>query len=163
MVAGLLNGGLLMTPTLLKRDKATAEAMARRIVSPATSEKMRYLFRLNVEEGTATKADVIGYRVGGKTGTPEKVIHGRYNSDRSLCSFIGAFPMDKPKYLLLLMLDEPQALPETYGFKTAGWNAVPTAAKVIARVAPVLGVRPTFTEADLEKLAKQAKARKKDG
>ncbi len=163
VVAGLLNGGLLMTPTLLKRDQATAEALAMRIIKPETSDKMRYLFRLNVEEGTATKADVIGYRVGGKTGTAEKVIHGRYNSDKSLCSFIGAFPMDKPKYLLLLMLDEPQALPETYGFKTAGWNAVPTAAKVIERVAPVLGVRPEFTAADLEKLAKQAKSKKKDG
>lgn len=163
VVAGLLNGGLLMTPTLLKRDQATAEALAKRIIKPETSEKMRYLFRLNVEDGTATKADVIGYRVGGKTGTAEKVIHGRYNSDKSLCSFIGAFPMDKPKYLLLLMLDEPQALPETYGFKTAGWNAVPTAAKVIERVAPVLGVRPEFTAADLEKLAKQAKSKKKDG
>lgn len=163
VVAGLLNGGLLMTPTLLKRDQATAEALAKRIIKPETSDKMRYLFRLNVEDGTATKADVIGYRVGGKTGTAEKVIHGRYNSDKSLCSFIGAFPMDKPKYLLLLMLDEPQALPETYGFKTAGWNAVPTAAKVIERVAPVLGVRPEFTAADLEKLAKQAKSKKKDG
>ena len=163
VVAGLLNGGLLMTPTLLKRDQATAEALAMRIIKPETSDKMRYLFRLNVEEGTATKADVIGYRVGGKTGTAEKVIHGRYNSDKSLCSFIGAFPMDKPKYLLLLMLDEPQALPETYGFKTAGWNAVPTAAKVIERVAPVLGVRPEFTAVDLVKLAKQAKSKKKDG
>ena len=163
VVAGLLNGGLLMTPTLLKRDQATAEALAKRIIKRETSDKMRYLFRLNVEDGTATKADVIGYRVGGKTGTAEKVIHGRYNADKSLCSFIGAFPMDKPKYLLLLMLDEPQALPETYGFKTAGWNAVPTAAKVIERVAPVLGVRPEFTAADLEKLAKQAKSKKKDG
>jgi cell division protein FtsI (penicillin-binding protein 3) len=163
VVAGLLNGGLLMTPTLFKRDKATAEAMAKRIVKPETSEKLRYLFRLNVVEGTASKADVIGYRVGGKTGTAEKVINGRYSSDRSLCSFIGAFPMDKPKYLLLLMLDEPQATPETYGFKTAGWNAVPTAAKVIERVAPVLDVRPTFTQADLDKLAKQAKSKKKDG
>ena len=163
VVAALLNGGLLMTPTLLKRDKATAEAMATRIVKPETSEKMRYLFRLNVEHGTATKADVIGYRVGGKTGTAEKVVNGHYDSNRSLCSFIGAFPMDKPKYLLLLMLDEPQATPETYGFKTAGWNAVPTAAKVIERVAPVLDVTPTFSQTDLDKLAKQAKTKKKEG
>ncbi len=131
-----------MTPTMLKRDQASAEAMAKRVVKPETSEKMRYLFRLNVDEGTAGKADVIGYRVGGKTGTAEKVINGRYSGDHVLCSFIGAFPMDKPKYLLLVMLDEPQPLPETYGFRTSGWNATPTASAIIERVAPMLGVEP---------------------
>ena len=163
VVAGLLNGGLLMTPTLLRRDRAEAEALAKRVVKPETSEKLRYLFRLNAQEGTATKADVIGYRVGGKTGTAEKVINGRYNSERSLCSFIGAFPMDDPKYLILLMLDEPQATPETFGFKTAGWNAVPTSAKVIERIAPMLGISPQFTAEDLDKLAKQAKTQKTEG
>ena len=163
VVAGLLNGGLLMTPTMLKRDQATAEAMAKRVVKPETSEKMRYLFRLNVAEGTAGKAEVIGYRVGGKTGTAEKVINGRYNGDFVLCSFIGAFPMDNPRYLLLVMLDEPQPLPETYGFRTAGWNATPTAAAVIERVAPMLGVEPAFSEKDQEVLAKLAKAKKKPG
>jgi len=120
---------------------------------------------LNVTEGTGSKADVIGYRVGGKTGTAEKVIQGHYSKDKSLATFIGAFPMDKPKYAIFVMLDEPVALPETFGFATAGWNAVPTASKIIERVAPLLGVAPLFTPEDLAKLAKQAKATaaKKDG
>lgn len=163
VVAGLLNGGKLMTPTFIKRGREEAEVLARQVVKPETSEKLRYLFRLNATEGTASKADVIGYRVGGKTGTAEKIIDGRYSKTKNLTSFIGAFPMDDPKYLILVMLDEPKALPETYGFATAGWNAVPTAARIIERVAPMLGVAPAFTEQDRDKLAKQAKARKKEG
>ncbi|MBL8788960.1 MAG: penicillin-binding protein 2 [Rhizobiales bacterium] len=157
VVAGLLNDGKLIPPTFIKRSREEAEVLAQQIVKPSTSEKMRYLFRLNATEGSAGKADVIGYRIGGKTGTAEKVVNGRYAKGRNLASFIGAFPMDKPKYAILVMLDEPKALPETYGFSTAGWNAVPTAGRIIERVAPILGVAPQFTEADLEKLAKLEK------
>ncbi len=160
VVAGLLNGGHLMTPTLLKRSEEDAMVMAQAVVKPETSEKLRYLFRLNASEGTASRADVIGYRVGGKTGTAEKVVAGRYSKDKRLTSFIGAFPMDKPKYLLLVMLDEPKPTPETYGFATSGWNAVPTAALIIERIAPMLGVEPVFTPEDLEKLAKLEKKKK---
>ncbi len=161
VVSGLLNGGNLIPPTFLKRGPAEADSLANRVVKPETSEKMRYLFRLNVTQGTASKADVIGYRVGGKTGTAEKVINGRYSKTRNLTSFIGAFPMEKPKYALIVMLDEPKATPETYGFATSGWNAVPTAGKIIERIAPMLGVEPLFTPEDLETLAKQAKTQKK--
>jgi cell division protein FtsI (penicillin-binding protein 3) len=163
VVSDIINGGNSIPPTFFRRTKEEAMALSHRIVKPETSEKMRYLFRLNVEEGTASKADVIGYRVGGKTGTAEKVINGRYSKDHSLATFIGAFPMDKPKYAIFVMLDEPQALPETYGFATAGWNAVPTAFKIIERVAPLLNVTPVFTAEDLVKLAKQAKLAKKEG
>ena len=163
VIGGLLNNGVMTAPTFLKRDVAEADVLAKRIVKPETSEKMRYLFRLNVTEGTASKADVIGYRVGGKTGTAEKVVGGRYNPDKLLNSFIGAFPMDNPRYAIIVMLDEPKATPETYGFATAGWNAVPTAGKIIERIAPLLGVRPIFTEEDIAKLAKLAKSAKKDG
>ena len=165
VIADFINGGMAVPPTFLKRTPEEAAALSHRIVKPETSEKMRYLFRLNVLEGTGSKADVIGYRVGGKTGTAEKVIHGHYSKDKSLATFIGAFPMEKPKYAIFVMLDEPVALPETFGFATAGWNAVPTAAKIIERVAPLLGVTPVFTPEDLAKLAKQAKAAaaKKDG
>ncbi|MFO1123330.1 MAG: penicillin-binding protein 2 [Hyphomicrobiales bacterium] len=160
VVAGLLNGGYLMTPTFLRRSPEEAMVMAKQIVKPQTSETLRYLFRLNAEEGTAEKADVIGYRVGGKTGTAEKVVAGRYSKDKRLNSFIGAFPMDQPRYLLLVMLDEPKATPETYGFATSGWNAVPTAGKIIERIAPMLGVEPRFTADDLAKIEKQKKAKK---
>ena len=163
VIGGLLNNGVMTAPTFLKREVAEAEVLAKRIVKPETSEKMRYLFRLNVTDGTASKADVIGYRVGGKTGTAEKVENGRYTPDKLLNSFIGAFPMDNPRYAIIVMLDEPKATPETYGFATAGWNAVPTAGKVIERIAPLLGVRPVFTPEDIEKLAKLAKTAKKDG
>ena len=163
VIGGLLNNGVMTAPTFLKREVAEAEVLAKRIVKRETSEKMRYLFRLNVTEGTASKADVIGYRVGGKTGTAEKVESGRYTPDKLLNSFIGAFPMDNPRYAIIVMLDEPKATPETYGFATAGWNAVPTAGKIIGRIAPLLGVKPVFTPEDVEKLAKLAKTAKKDG
>jgi cell division protein FtsI (penicillin-binding protein 3) len=161
VVSGLLNGGLMIPPTFIKRDRETARSLGRQIVKPETSEKMRYLFRLNATEGSAAKADVPGYRVGGKTGTAEKVVNGRYVKDKRLSSFIGAFPMDAPRYSLLVMLDEPQALPETYGFATAGWNAVPTAGKIIARIAPMLDIELKLTPEEREKLEKQAKAEAK--
>ncbi|MCB1433852.1 MAG: penicillin-binding protein 2 [Alphaproteobacteria bacterium] len=161
VVAGLLNGGHLMTPTLLKRSEEEALALAQTVVKPSTSDALRYLFRLNATEGTTSKADVIGYRVGGKTGTAEKVVNGRYSPNKLLNSFIGAFPMDDPKYLILVMLDEPKPTPDTYGFATAGWTAVPTAAKIIERIAPMLGVMPAFTAEELEKLAKRDKLKKK--
>ena len=163
VIGDLMNGGMSVPPTFLKRSKEEAQALAHRIVKPETSEKMRYLFRLNVERGTGEKADVLGYRVGGKTGTAEKVVHGHYSKDKSLASFIGAFPMDHPKYAILVMLDEPKAIPETHGFQTAGWNAVPTASKIIERIAPMLGVEPQLSQEDLDKLAKQDKASGKDG
>jgi len=163
VIADMINGGIAVPPTFLKRSKEEAQALAHQIVKPETSATMRYLFRANVQKGTGEFADVIGYRVGGKTGTAEKVVHGRYVKDKVLSSFIGAFPMDHPRYAILVMLDEPQAAPETHGFTTAGWNAVPTASNIIARVAPMLGVEPQFSAEDLAKLAKQAKTAKKEG
>ena len=111
------------------------------MIKPETSEKMRYLMRLNVEKGTATRAEVKGYYVGGKTGTAEKVVGGRYSKTKVLTSFTAVLPADKPRYLLLIMLDEPQPTPETHGFATSGWNAVPVGGAVIARIAPLLGHR----------------------
>ena len=142
VVAALINGGRLIPPTFLKRDRETALAMSRRVISEGASRKMRYLFRLNAIEGTARRAAAPGYRVGGKTGTAEKIVNGKYSKDHRLTTFIGAFPMDDPKYLVLVMLDDPQPLPETHGFATSGWNAVPTAGRIIARIAPILGVAP---------------------
>ena len=161
VVAGLLNGGHLLTPTFLRRNEEEAMAMATTVVKSSTSEVLRYLFRLNATEGSASKADVIGYRVGGKTGTAEKVVAGRYSKEKRLASFIGAFPMDNPKDLVLVMLDEPKAIPGTYGFATSGWNAVPTAGKIIERIAPMLDVEPVFTPEDLQKLAKLEEQEKK--
>jgi cell division protein FtsI (penicillin-binding protein 3) len=141
-VAATVNGGLLVPPTFLKRDAAEARQVATRVLRPETSRAMRYLMRLNSEKGTGTSADVEGYYVGGKTGTAEKVVNGRYAKNKLLTDFMAVLPADDPQYLLLIMLDEPQPTPETHGYATAGWNAGPTAAKVIARVAPLLGLEP---------------------
>jgi cell division protein FtsI (penicillin-binding protein 3) len=143
-VAATVNGGKLIPPTFLKRSQAQADALAKEVLKPETSRAMRYLMRLNAEKGTATKANVPGYYIGGKTGTAEKVINGRYSKHKLLTDFMAVLPADKPKYLLLIMLDEPQPTPETHGFATAGWNAAPTAAKVIARIGPLLDLEPRF-------------------
>ena len=87
---------------------------------------------------------VAGYYVGGKTGTAEKVVAGRYSKTRVLTSFTAILPADAPRYLVLIMFDEPQGLHETNGFATSGWNAVPVGGAVIARVAPLLGLEPRF-------------------
>jgi cell division protein FtsI (penicillin-binding protein 3) len=143
-IAALVNGGKMIPPTFLKRDQAEADRLAVRVIKPETAEKMRYLMRLNVEKGTATRANVPGYYVGGKTGTSEKVVGGRYSKTKVLTSFTAILPADKPRYLLLIMLDEPEGLPETHGFSTSGWNAVPVGAQVIERVAPLLDIAPRF-------------------
>jgi cell division protein FtsI (penicillin-binding protein 3) len=143
-INALVNGGYLIPPTFMKRTEQETMALAKRVIKPETSDKMRYLMRLNAEVGTAKTADVKGYYVGGKTGTSEKVINGRYAKKRVLNSFTAIMPADDPKYQILIMLDEPQALPETHGFITSGWNAVPTGGNVIARIAPLLGIEPRF-------------------
>ena len=119
-VAALLNGGYLIPPTFLKRSQDEARALAKRVVKPETSAAMRYLMRLNAEKGTATKADVKGYYVGGKTGTAEKVINGRYAKNRLMTDFMAVLPADEPRYLMLIMLDEPKPIAETHGFATVG-------------------------------------------
>ncbi len=151
-INALVNGGYLIPPTLLKRSEKDAMAMAKRVIRSDTSEKMRFLMRLNAEVGTARKADVKGYYIGGKTGTSEKVINGRYAKKKVLNSFTAILPADNPQYQLLVMIDEPQALPETHGFITSGWNAVPTGGKVIERIAPLLGVTPRFDLPPSERL-----------
>ena len=151
-IGALMNGGNLIPPTFLKRSEQEAMALAKRVVKPETSDKMRYLMRLNVEKGTATRADVKGYYVGGKTGTSEKVVAGRYSKTKVLTSFTAVLPADAPRYAVLIMLDEPQALPETHGFTTSGWNAVPVGGEVISRIAPLLGLEPRFDLAPSDKL-----------
>src|SRR6476661_2927634 len=141
-VAALMNGGVLIPPTFLKRSEAEAAALGKRVIKPETSEMMRYLMRLNVEKGTAEKAEVKGYYIGGKTGTADKVINGHYSKTKVLTDFMAVLPADKPQYVMLIMIDDPQVIPETHGFNTSGWNAVPVGGAVVARVAPLLGIEP---------------------
>jgi cell division protein FtsI (penicillin-binding protein 3) len=151
-INALMNGGYLIPPTFMKRTKEEAMKLAKVVIKPETSEKMRYLMRLNAEKGTASKANVAGYYVGGKTGTSEKVVGGRYSKTKLLNTFTAVMPADKPRYQLMIMLDEPQALPETHGYATSGWNAAPTAGRVIARIAPMLGIQPRFDLPPAEQL-----------
>ena len=141
--AALMNGGMLIPPTFLPRSKVEAEALAVRAVKPETSDSMRYLFRLNVEKGSGKRAEVPGYIVGGKTGTAEKVVRGRYSTDKRFNAFLGAFPMTKPEYVVLVVLDEPKA-EEGKGGTTAGSNAAPTVSAIVRRTAVFLGVKPDF-------------------
>ncbi|MDQ3144319.1 MAG: penicillin-binding protein 2 [Pseudomonadota bacterium] len=136
--AALFNGGVHRPATLLKVDATHPAGKGRRVFTEDTSYKMRALLRVVVTEGTGRKADAPGYRVGGKTGSAEKY----HNRSLMVTSFAGVFPMDDPKYVIVVMLDEPKATAETFGFRTAGWNVAPVVSKTISRIAPMLGVRP---------------------
>ena len=140
--ATLFKGGIYRPATLLKVDKNHAAAKGRRVFSEDTSFKMRSLLRVVVTKGTGKKADAPGYRIGGKTGTAQKLINGHYSQTINITSFAGVFPMDDPRYVIVVMLDEPKATPETYGFTTAGWNVAPVVSRTVSRIAPMLGVTP---------------------
>jgi cell division protein FtsI (penicillin-binding protein 3) len=146
----LVNGGIAVTPTFLPRSREEGMARGHRVLKPGTSASMVKLMRLNVLKGTGKRANADGYRVGGKTGTAEKVVRGHYSTSALLTSFLAAFPTDAPEYVVLVMIDEPQRLPETNNQATAGINAAPTVGKIIARIAPILGVAPKL-EADQRK------------
>jgi cell division protein FtsI (penicillin-binding protein 3) len=142
--AALMNGGFLIEPTFLVRSAADALAGAKQVLAQKTSQDMRYLYRLNAEKGSGKRAEVPGYRVGGKTGTAEKVVNGRYSGDKRFNAFVGSFPMDDPQYIVLSIVDEPK--PEKPGMgATAGSNAAPIVANIIRRSAAMLGVEPDFS------------------
>jgi cell division protein FtsI (penicillin-binding protein 3) len=140
--ATLFDGGVYHKPTILKVGPGHPLSPGRRVFSADTSYRMRSLLRLVVMKGTGRKADAPGYRIGGKTGTAQKIINGRYSQSINLTSFAGVFPMDDPRYVIVVMLDEPKATPETYGFTTAGWNVAPVVSRTVSRIAPMLGVAP---------------------
>ena len=153
--AAMVNGGRLIPPTLLPRSREEADRLARRVIEPETSDKMRYLFRLNSLVGSGRKAEVPGYVVGGKTGTADKAGRGGkrgYKGNGRFNAFLAAFPLDDPRYLVLVTLDEPK--PEKKGRgATAGANAAPTVAAIVRRAAPALGVKPDMRVRDTGTLA----------
>ena len=140
-VSAMINGGVLYPPTLVKRAAGQPPA-GKRVVSARTSDRMRRLMRLVVTSGTGSKARAEGYLVGGKTGTAEKVMGRRYKAKALISSFIGAFPMNAPRYVVFVMLDEPSGNAETRGFATGGWVAAPAVGQAIERLGPMLGVLP---------------------
>jgi cell division protein FtsI (penicillin-binding protein 3) len=146
--AAVVNGGLYHNPTFFPRTREEADKVAERVLRPETSEQMRYLFRLNNTPGSGgsgSRADVPGYLVGGKTGTAEKIENGRYAGNKRFNSYLSAFPMDDPRYVVLVVLDEPKAEKEV-GAATAGLNTAPTVGAIIRRIAPMLGVMPRYDQ-----------------
>jgi len=139
--ATLVNGGIWRPTTLLKVAPGAAPA-GRRVLTEATSARMRQLLRLVVMRGTGRKADVPGYRVGGKTGTAEVAGAGGYSKKANVSTFAGAFPMDHPRYVVVAMLDSPVGNAQSFGLTTAAWTAAPVVNRVIARTGAMLGVLP---------------------
>jgi cell division protein FtsI (penicillin-binding protein 3) len=136
-----------MPPTFLPRSREEAMQLATRVLKPKTSDAIRKLMRMNVVKGTGKRANAEGYRVGGKTGTAEKVVNGHYARSALLNSFLSTFPTDDPQYVVLVTLDEPQRVAATNNTHTAGSNAAPTVGRIIARIGPILGVPPRLDEA----------------
>jgi cell division protein FtsI (penicillin-binding protein 3) len=145
--AAFVNGGNLPTPTLYRTGIDDARKTYLPVVSAETSERIRYLMRLNALEGSGSRMNkfAAGYRAGGKTGTAEKVVNGRYDSTKSLAVFTSAFPLDNPRYAMVILVDEPRNENEQSG-RTAGWNAGEATGRIIQRVAPMLGISPDFNE-----------------
>lgn len=146
-MAAFVNDGLMVPMTLYKRSEAEARAQVVPVISPRTSAQIRYLMRLNALEGSGTRMNKAaqGYRAGGKTGTAEKVVDGRYSSSKTLAVFASAFPLDDPRYAMVVLVDEPQKENPQSG-TTAGWNAGEVTGRIVQRIAPMLGIRPDFSD-----------------
>lgn len=140
-VSALVNGGVLYPATLLRRP-GDAPPGGTRVVSERVSDQMRWLMRQIVTEGTGRNADTLAYPVGGKTGTAEKVGGKGYKRKALVSSFVGAFPIDDPKFVILAMLDEPQGTKDTYGYATGGWVAAPVVKAVVSQAGALLGLPP---------------------
>lgn len=161
---GALAGEGCIRPMTLMKTSPDKKTECTKVVSDHTVASMRDLLRLVVAHGTGKSANVAGYEVGGKTGTAEKLIDGRYaKRGANVAIFTGVFPVNAPRYAFLVMLDEPKGTKATYGFSTAGWNAAPTMGRVVQRMAPLLGMRPDFmhSNARVDAMWANAEARAK--
>lgn len=141
--AAVVNGGVFHNPAFLR---TTDKHEGRRVFSPETSAVMRRVLRMVIVDGTAEYAEAQGYFPIGKTATADKPAAGGYDRNTRIASFVGAAPGYAPRYAVLVSLDEPQPLKETYGYATAGWNAAPTFSRIITRAAPLLGLSPVSEE-----------------
>lgn len=138
-IASIVNGGLLYEPTLLKQDQPQ-NISYKRVLKEQTSHTMRKLLRLVAESGSARKANIDGLLVGGKTGTAEKNKNGHYAKNLNMAIFVGAFPINKPEYAILIMIDEAKPNAINHGYTTGGMIAAPVAGNVIKRMAQILGI-----------------------
>lgn len=140
-VGAVANGGIMRQPTLLKRAEHEVET-GTRVISPQTSAEMRQLMRLVVQVGTGKKANAPGYLVGGKTGTADKQVGKGYSDNARMAVFVAAFPMSKPRYAVVVLVDEPKPNAHSYGYATAGWVAAPVVGALVQRMAPLMGIPP---------------------
>ena len=138
--AAMVNGGILYQPSFVKRTAASEPG--RRVIQAKTSQMMRQLLRLNVIQGTGKNADVKNYEVGGKTGTAEKPSHGGYRQKALISSFVGMFPMNEPKFLIVVSLDEPKGIAETGGYATGGMVSAPSVKAIIENIVSLYGILP---------------------
>jgi len=136
-MSALVNGGRPVSPKIINQDNKP-DSNQQSVITFDTSTYLRHLLALNVEKGSGIKAKVDGIEIGGQTSTAEKIYMGHYVKDKLLTSYITVFPIDRPQYVLMTLFDEPQGLPETYGFATAGWNAAVVAGNVVKRLVPEL-------------------------
>ncbi len=163
--SAIVNGGILLKPTLVMPDNPDVPPQGTRVISAATSEKMRRLLELVVASGTGAYAWVKGYDVGGKTGTADKNKNGRYENHANISSFLGVFPIWHPRYVVLALLDDPQGTKATHGFSTGGYTAAPVVGDVIARMGPMYGIKPRMyiTRDSIEKSMKPYLKEYKEG
>ena len=147
--AAIANGGTMVTPTLLKQPRSQ---LGPRVMSERSAASARKMLREVVTDGTASFGEVEGYAVAGKTGTADKPKErgGGYHKDKVIATFASFFPAHDPKYVLVVTLDEPVETSGKEPRRTAGWTAVPVAAEVIRRVAPLLGLRPVIEPAAVD-------------
>ena len=139
-VASLANGGLYHTPTFIKGgNEGKSET---RVISETTSEKMRHMMWAVVNYELSDKSPIKTYAVGGKTGSANLIINGKYVEKRLRTTFVGAFPMNDPKYIVMVSMTDPKGIKETFGFNAAGWNAKAVGVNIIGEIAPYLGVAP---------------------
>jgi cell division protein FtsI (penicillin-binding protein 3) len=142
-VSGIVNGGIMYRPSFMKIDGVN-KLSGTRIVSPKTSKIMREMLRNVVVNGTGKNADIVGYEVGGKTGTAERAEFGRYIEKKNMASFVGVFPMSKPQYLVFVSLDRPD-----YSFNTGGMVAAPVVGNIIKGINPILGIKPLNVQKEI--------------
>jgi cell division protein FtsI (penicillin-binding protein 3) len=141
-IVPIVNSGVFYPLSLKKKESLDEPEISEKVFKESTSFNMNKLFRLVVDKGTGKKAEADGFLVGGKTGTANKAVLGKYSKTARLSSFISAFPMTDPKFVIFIMLDEPKGTKETFGYATAGFTAAPTTGRIISRLAPLYGIKP---------------------
>jgi cell division protein FtsI (penicillin-binding protein 3) len=147
--ATVIGDGTIIHPFLaVKKNTSHRPPVVERVVSPKTVAQMRSMMRLVVTNGTGSKADVPGMLVGGKTGTSEKSINGRYVENALMSSFVGAFPMNDPRYVVQITIDDPKPHAQSFGYATAGWTAAPAVGRVIQGISAVMAMAPEPSRQD---------------